>query len=210
MNIVKDDIWNFREKEYCVVITTNGCIKEDGKAVMGRGIAGQAKKLFKGLDSALGTLLKKHGNEVFFFERQKLITLPTKTNWKSKSDLQLISRSCQKLAKLLKSNENIKVAMPKPGCGNGGRTWEEVAPIVYKHLNEYSNRIVIVDNDQGDTDDYYGKNKENMNKEKERNQKPLVIEEDKTGKVRKLNFEQLSKQEEVDKWKKKKGIESDI
>ena len=39
MKEVKGDIWNFYNKGYWIVIPTNGTVKRNGEAVMGRGVA---------------------------------------------------------------------------------------------------------------------------------------------------------------------------
>lgn len=163
MKIVKDDIWDFLNRGYCVVVTTNGYVNKTGEAVMGKGIAYQANKLFKGLAFALGKLLRDKGNHVYYFERQKLVTFPTKNNWKDKSDIKLIEQSCRELVSLLKTFSQIKVAMPKPGCGNGKLNWEEVAPMIAHYFNSFGDRVIVVDNEQGDAgQEWRGKNKENV------------------------------------------------
>lgn len=45
-----------------ICITTNGFVKSDGKCVMGRGCAAQAKKMFPTIDMMLGSHIKSKGN----------------------------------------------------------------------------------------------------------------------------------------------------
>ena len=47
-----------------ICITTNGFVKKNGEAVMGRGCAAQAKKMLVGVDKALGSAIKRAGNRV--------------------------------------------------------------------------------------------------------------------------------------------------
>lgn len=47
-----------------ICITTNGFVKRDGAAVMGRGCAGQALKRWRGMDLLLGRRIMKEGNRV--------------------------------------------------------------------------------------------------------------------------------------------------
>ena len=58
-----EDMWELYEKHewatFC--ITTNGFVKSNGEAVMGRGIAKQAVDRFPGLPIRLGQLLKQSG-----------------------------------------------------------------------------------------------------------------------------------------------------
>lgn len=46
-------------------VTTNGCIKKDGTAVMGRGMALYADQRF-GLSETLGRYLAEYGNRAFY------------------------------------------------------------------------------------------------------------------------------------------------
>lgn len=48
-----------------ICVTTNGIVKEGGKAVMGKGTALFAREVF-GVDTKLGDYLKQHGNRSFF------------------------------------------------------------------------------------------------------------------------------------------------
>lgn len=168
MKQIKDDIWNWYQKGWHLAIPTNGWINGSGENPMGRGIALQANKIFHKLDRAVGNQLKKNGNHVFYFERQKLITFPTKENWRDDASLQLIEQSCKELKLLLNKMTNIKVVLPKVGCGWGKLTWDKVKPIVEKYLDEFGEeRVMIVDNEQGDSKEYLKENKENVRDKKE-------------------------------------------
>lgn len=160
MKIVKQDIWRCLSEGYCVIVPTNGHVNQDGNAVMGKGIAYQANKLFKGLSKSLGSLIKSNGHSVFYYPRQRLITFPTKHHWKQPADLKLIENSCQKLKALMIQNQDIRVVMPKVGCGNGKLSWDSVAPILQSYFNEFpESRFMIVDNESGDCgQDYRGDN----------------------------------------------------
>jgi hypothetical protein len=165
MKIVKDDIWLWYEKGWTVVVPSNGYINKLDECVMKRGIAFQAKKLFQKLSFAVGALIKQHGSHVFYFERQKLITFPTKHSWRDeKADIKLIQQSCLELVKLWNQFPDLKIAMPKVGCGAGKLEWDEVAPVVQGFFGNFSkDKFVIVDNESGDCNqDFRGKNKENI------------------------------------------------
>lgn len=116
------------------VITTNGSIRHDGKAVMGRGCAKEAALKFPRLPRLLGGMLEASGNRVYFFEDRVLVapfglfTFPVKHTWHARADLDLIAQSVEQFGRqLLRSATYV---MPRPGCGNGQRTWSEVRPIV--------------------------------------------------------------------------------
>lgn len=128
------------------VITTNGFTTKLGKAVMGRGVAYQAKCLFPELPNLLGIKLEREGNIPHVFEAFRLVTLPVKPQqglnglpgYLARADLALIDESLARLVQLPLSGP---IAIPRPGCGAGGLTWETVQPIVTKHLDE---RFVLV------------------------------------------------------------------
>src|SRR5262245_54818868 len=92
------DLWSI-ESEW-KVITTNGFVKKDGKAVMGRGCAQEAERKFPNLPDALGSLIMVHGNVVnnlgwYSLDNRRfvLFSFPVKHNWWEKADLGLIERS---------------------------------------------------------------------------------------------------------------------
>jgi hypothetical protein len=132
-----------------ICITTNGIVKTDGRAVMGRGVALAAREKFPGIDKALGdTLLNKNfGNIVFpiwFWNRKKRIfifSFPTKNDWKNKSDINLIRASAERLVLWIDTIELRKILLPRPGCANGGLRWEDVKKVIAPILDD---RFIIV------------------------------------------------------------------
>lgn len=178
MKIIKKDIWDFIEEGWHIVVPTNGHVNSDGQAVMGMGIAYQCNKLIKGMSVALGKLIKRHGHHVFLFDRQKVITFPTKHHWKEKANLELIKDSCLKLKSLMEMKPEIKVVMPKVGCGNGKLDWDHVAPIIQEILGEKfsQDRFMIVDNESGDCrTDWRGNNPDNIRGFGDKTNKPTII-----------------------------------
>lgn len=178
MKIIKKDIWRLLEEGWHIVIPTNGHVNSDGQAVMGRGLAYQCNKLVKGMSIALGKLIKKHGNHVFLFDRQKIITFPTKHFWRDNANLELIQESCVKLRTLMEMNKNIKVAMPKVGCGNGKLNWEQVAPIVQEVLGSKfpQDRFMIVDNESGNCwQEWRGDNPDNIRGKSDKTDTPTIV-----------------------------------
>ena len=131
MKTSKGNIWTF-EADW-IVITTNGFVKKNGEAVMGAGVALQAKKKFPKLPTALAEHLGEKGNCVGVFEDFGIITMPVKINWWEKARLDLIKKSCIEMSSL-PFNETFVV--PKPGCGNGKLSWQDVKPICEKYLDD--------------------------------------------------------------------------
>jgi len=139
MQIKTLDIWDYKEEidrgSMMLCITTNGDINKSGYAVMGRGVALQAKTKYPGLASNLGTKIKTWGNAPFggVISRVPLLfSFPVKYHWRDGADLSLIKWSTQVLGTYIRTGmgRNRTVLLPRPGCGNGGLDWEDVEPII--------------------------------------------------------------------------------
>jgi len=144
MKEIKGDIWDFHKRGYWIVITTNGNVKVNGEAVMGKGIALQAAKRFPDLPIHLGQRLETMGNRLNPFPNISLFCFPTKWDWRDKSDLCLIAVSASQLVDYLtEAYISVKpsVYLPRPGCGNGQLDWKDVKPILEKYLDD---RFVVV------------------------------------------------------------------
>jgi hypothetical protein len=147
MHEVNGNLWEFDADFRC--ITTNGFVKNDGTAVMGRGCALEAKRNFPGIDETLGHMLKLYGNHVhelgFMGENtasaMNVLSFPVKHHWREKADLVLIERSAKELRKYMDYIDNAfegrhTVVVPRPGCGNGQLSWEEVKPVIEPHFDD--------------------------------------------------------------------------
>jgi hypothetical protein len=115
------------------VITTNGTVKRNGKAVMGRGCAAEARKRYRGIAGRLGEYLTFNGNRPFRLYRD-LVTLPVKHNWWEKEDPDLIVQSVKYMVAEVEYYD--RVVMPRPGCGNGGLDWADVKPLIEPYLDD--------------------------------------------------------------------------
>jgi len=130
MQEIKGNIWDYLPKGW-VVITTNGFVKHNGQCVMGRGTALQAAIRFPSLPKMLGDRIKEGGNNVYMFTQYRIVSFPVKHHWVYKADLKLISKSCEQLRTKVGMMTPIpSVYLPRPGCGNGQLSWEDVKPIV--------------------------------------------------------------------------------
>ena len=135
------DLWTYHDRGEWVAVTTNGVIKTGGEAVMGRGVAAAAKYRYPELPKQLAVNLRKHGNRVFVFRNIRLITFPTKHDWRKPSDLKLIEQSCWQLMQALGKFNIEQLYMPRPGCGNGQLDWADVRPAVDVF---FDGRIVVL------------------------------------------------------------------
>jgi len=134
-------LWTFPADVRCV--TTNGAVDKYNRAIMGAGVARQARDRYPQLALELGRVLRHDGNQVYYWPKIALFTFPTKNNnWRAPSDIELIKRSCGQLMWLLDANTSIRrVNLPRPGCMNGQLLWEDVKPRISPLLDD---RVVIV------------------------------------------------------------------
>ena len=139
---VPGNLWKAPADCDALVITTNGMVKKDGRCVMGRGIAQQARDMFPGIDFELGQAIKHEGNHVYpliyhdLYPRITIVSFPVKHHWKQRADLQLIERSAKELRRLADDKYWGKVGLVRPGCGNGQLDWETVRPLLVRHLDD--------------------------------------------------------------------------
>jgi hypothetical protein len=129
-----------------LVITTNGYVRKDGRAVMGRGIAKEAADRFLELPGQLGTALRKEGNHCFVFAYQPydIVAFPVKPifgpngepGWRARAEIPLIETSARELVKLADRYDWTDVLMPRPGCGFGSLKWAQVKPVISPILDD--------------------------------------------------------------------------
>ena len=163
----KLDIWKVYEDGEIVCITTNGFVKGNGRAVMGRGVAKQACEHCPGIDVALAETIGMFGNvvrEIYpgilafpvkpargvvradkrnVIQRVRDVYFPGQVapGWVMKADTEIITRSLYELALLQDFNGWSKVYLPRPGCGAGELDWEtEVKPL----CERYGDWLVVV------------------------------------------------------------------
>jgi hypothetical protein len=127
------NLWDFHKDGNWIVIPTNGEVNKDGLAVMGKGLALEAKNKFPRLTTELGVQISYFGNRLFAFDKFKIITFPTKYSWRDKSDICLIAVSASQLKDYVDESTNewinekvtfkTPVYLPRVGCGNGGLDW---------------------------------------------------------------------------------------
>lgn len=135
-------------------VTTNGVVRKDGRAVMGRGIAKEADDLFH-VSGKLAQLLNQYGNRAFNLGKYNrndngavsvftLFTFPTKHHWKDDSDITLICKSAEELIQMCDKFGITRCYLPPVGCGNGNLNWEvTVQPWLSNMLDD---RFVVVFN----------------------------------------------------------------
>lgn len=148
------DIWDFQLRYDAIAITTNGFVKKNGEAVMGRGVALEAAKKYPEFPKHLGQILKEFGNNVWPFSFDQwngeeayediIFSFPVKPEygprgepgWRSKADIGLIKRSAEQLVQYMDEIHFARIVIPRPGCGNGGLKWEDVKPVIQPILDD--------------------------------------------------------------------------
>lgn len=161
------DLWTTPADAKC--ITTNGYVKVNGNLVMGAGVAGQAQARYPNFPKVAGRAVTQYGNIVHAFRSDQLrqnnwsrynrsmthgsipvddewfITFPVKHVWYENADLELIKRSAHQLMDLLNEPAFLPifktVLLPRPGCGNGHLTWEDVKPVIEPILDD---RVTVI------------------------------------------------------------------
>ncbi len=133
------NIWDY-SNQGVIVITTNGSLTRDGRAIFGRGVARQAVARFHGLAEKLGILLAERGNHVYDLGNG-IVTFPVEETPWSLPDLRIIRRSAQELRALVDHRKWGIILVPRPGCGGGGLAWKDVQPLLEPWLDD---RFIVI------------------------------------------------------------------
>lgn len=125
------DLWAYHAQGEWIAITTNGSVRRDGCAVMGRGCAREAAQRYPLLPRFLGSRLATGRNQLYAWDEYRMLTFPVKHWWYERADTSLIARSACELRAWLETHLEIpRVIVPRPGCRNGMRRWKDVAVLV--------------------------------------------------------------------------------
>lgn len=128
------NIWDIDFEYRCV--TTNSVVMNNGRLVMGGGIAREARDRFPGIDMKLGQWVLKYGNRPFLCRNEKIISFPTKFDWRADSTPELICYSVNLTVQLADKFGIKSIGLPRPGCGLGGLRWEDVRPLLADSLDD--------------------------------------------------------------------------
>jgi O-acetyl-ADP-ribose deacetylase (regulator of RNase III) len=121
--------------------------------VMGKGIALQFKETFpynyqvyreacKKGKLQIGELLAVKDTNRLTGEKQ-IINFPTKTHWRMPSKYVYIERGLIALRAYIQEHRIESLAMPAPGCGNGGLDWLIVKRMIEEHLSSLETVIEV-------------------------------------------------------------------
>lgn len=118
--------------------------RQEGTPVMGKGVAKAFKERYG--DAILKPyaedirhgLLKAGGVQMLTMpDGQVVANLATKQDWRDESRMEWVESGLKELAAKMKEAGHRSVALPPPGCGNGGLDWKQVEPLVLKHLKDF-------------------------------------------------------------------------
>ena len=127
------DLWTFGDHPDARVITTNGVVTSDGRAIMGVGTARQAADRYPGIAQLLGELITTFGNHparLVLIEGTWIVSFPVKHHWRDPASPALIAASARELVELADQYNWQQIVLPRPGCGAGQLSWPVVQPII--------------------------------------------------------------------------------
>lgn len=143
MKELRGDLWDPAYACFWRGLTTNGYVKQNGQAVMGRGVAYQATLRYPGIAKELGAWIAQKGNRVHLFPQYKVFSFPVKVSWEQPAKLDLIVASAEELAALARIMQDATFLLPRPGCGNGGLSWDVVGPLLA--LADLPDNVIVIE-----------------------------------------------------------------
>ena len=171
MKNIKGNLFDHVGKADIVCITTNGFVKANGQAVMGKGCAKEACHLFPGINEVLGAKVNSKGNRVNGLRRAEgtyITSFPVKpvdavfdgTNavrhmlakfqvgavvpgWACLADIELIKLSALQLVEIADKMAYHNIVLPRPGCGAGELSWDDVEPELQTILDDRFSAITF-------------------------------------------------------------------
>ena len=78
-------------------------------------------------------------------EPRFVINLPTKNHYANPSKIEWVDRGLQRIRELISEHGITSLAMPAPGCGNGGLDWGQVKSLIERYLKDESIQITVVE-----------------------------------------------------------------
>lgn len=138
----RPDILKFRETDEGSGATVGITVNTVG--VMGKGLALQFKNKYPlnferyKKHCELGTI--SVGNPILI-DRSRFLLFPTKQHWRNKSHLKWIDDGLRQVR--MKDGLINTLALPALGCANGGLDFNDVLPLIEKHLHDASYPVYV-------------------------------------------------------------------
>jgi O-acetyl-ADP-ribose deacetylase (regulator of RNase III) len=120
-----------------VLVNTVNC-----QGVMGKGLALEFRKRFPQMYEEYKQQCKEGRITIGSLHLYKqaprywILNFPTKNHWRNKSNLDYIERGLLEFRKKYAEWSISSIAFPKLGCQLGGLDWDQVKPIMEKHLSD--------------------------------------------------------------------------
>jgi O-acetyl-ADP-ribose deacetylase (regulator of RNase III) len=118
--------------------------------VAGKGIAAQFKRrypeMFKSYQQACVTGKLAPGKPWLWQSPSRwILNFPTKTHWRNPSKLEWIEAGLENFVAKFNNMGISGIAFPRLGCGNGGLSWDDVRPLMERHLMNLPINVYIHD-----------------------------------------------------------------
>lgn len=128
------------DRAQVLVNTVNSQLSDFGNPVMGAGVALAFKERFPSIMRPYGDAIKSGeltpGRALLFDlpDGRQWAALATKDHYKDSSKEAWVEAGLKELGEKMRAAGLTSVALPPPGCGNGGLDWKKIEPLVHRHL----------------------------------------------------------------------------
>ncbi len=128
---------NLFESQAQTLVNAVNCV-----GVMGKGIALEFKTRFPDMYEDYVARCQRHEVQLglpYLYKRPSpphILNFPTKDHWRSKSDMNMITRGLDVLAAHYYIWGIESLAVPALGAGLGGLDWRVVFPVLYQYLTQ--------------------------------------------------------------------------
>jgi len=137
MKCMKGEMFQQLTPTTVLLVTTNGVLKDSGDLVMGAGSARKMKEYWTRAPEQFGDMIREFGRQYMegywhygLLVYKHLGILQTKLHWNKPSPIEIVAYSLGMLHVLAKKNPLNTYRIPRPGCGHGGLSWDQVFPLV--------------------------------------------------------------------------------
>ena len=118
--------------------------------VMGKGLAAEFKARAPDMYKQYRLLCDKNlfkVGQLWLWKKQPqwILNFPTKMHWKNPSRIEYIEAGLIKFVEKYEEQGIREISFPRLGCGNGGLNWDEVRPLMERHLGKLPITILIHD-----------------------------------------------------------------
>ena len=127
------------------VVNTVNCV-----GVMGKGIAARFKEQYPDMflayrDICAKKLLEPGKLWLWKAPDRWILNFPTKRHWRHPSKLEWIDAGLRKFVAEYENRGVTEISFPRLGCGNGGLDWDDVRPLMERHLSPLRIAVYIHD-----------------------------------------------------------------